>query len=35
MLRRVVADVTEMSAIGAFLGAIWMWASALAPVAGL
>jgi hypothetical protein len=35
MLRRVMADVTEMSVIGLFLGMIWMWATALAPAVGV
>jgi hypothetical protein len=35
MLSRVIADVTELSVIGVFLGAVWLWASALAPVSGV
>ncbi len=35
MLRRVMADVTEMSVIGLFLGMIWLWAVALAPAGGV
>jgi hypothetical protein len=34
MLRRMIEDVTEMSAIGVFLASVWMWATALAPGAG-
>jgi hypothetical protein len=34
MVRRVLEDVTEMTVIGLFLGMIWMWATALAPIAG-
>jgi hypothetical protein len=35
MLRRLIEDVTEMSVIGVFLASLWMWATALAPAAGL
>ncbi len=35
MLRRVLVDVTEMSVIGVFLASVWMWATALAPAAGV
>jgi hypothetical protein len=35
MLSRIIADVTEMSVIGLFLGMIWLWASAITPAAGV
>jgi hypothetical protein len=35
MIRRMMADVTELSVIGVFLGMIWTWATALAPGLGV
>jgi hypothetical protein len=35
MLRRVMEDVAEMSVLAVFLASLWMWATALAPVAGV
>jgi len=29
MLRRVVEDAVEMTAIAVFLGMVWLWASAV------
>jgi hypothetical protein len=34
MIRRLMVDVTEISVISVFLGMIWTWATALAPVLG-
>jgi hypothetical protein len=35
MLRRVVEDALEMTALAVFLGMIWLWAGALGPLAGV
>jgi hypothetical protein len=35
MIRRLMADMTELSIISVFLGMIWTWASALAPGLGV
>jgi hypothetical protein len=35
MIRRVMADMTELSVIGVFLGMIWTWATALSPGLGV